>query len=331
MRSTLLIPFVLQFCRTEQGKSDLVYLLSRLPREEGVLFLEECRKFAPDEDDFAFTIALASSYLRGLTPTGEPESSISRGVHAPDGSARTWIGDLGMERRIHDALLHANEEFTRLYEANPSTHEERLTGFFLARLQQNMTALEEDLHCWAKQRFGGYSSLSCQLEDVAASGPEKVWGADIGFHLVLRIRDTLQAERGILVQAKKAALKEEASPDGYRELAWPIDRAQRDILIGKSAYSLYFLYGLHSTGVGVQTIPASAVRDIMEGTQMKSRLSARVALSSSRSFPDLFLYDFIGNWWGDEETSVLEVVRGLDDAFGVRRLFRVVVSLGSVG
>lgn len=256
---------------------------------------------------------------------------MSREPDAFDSGARTWIGDLEMEGRIHHALSVANVEFARIYETNPGTHEERLTGFFLARLQQHMAALEKDLQRWAEKRFRGYTSLTCQLEDVAASGPEKAWGADIGIHLVLRIRDTLVAERGILVQAKKAVLKGRGRAAGVTEMAWAIDRAQRDILIGKSAFSLYFLYGLHSTGIDVQTIPATAVRDVMEGTQVRSRVSARVALSVSRSFPDLFLYDFIANWWGDEEASVLEVVQGRDDTFGVRRLFRVVVSLGSAG
>ena len=56
-----------------------------------------------------------------------------------------------------------------------------------------------------------------------------------------------------------------------------------------------------------------------------------MVLSSSRSFSDFFLYDFIGNWWGDVEASVLRVVQGLDDTYGVRWLFRIDVNLGSQG
>lgn len=61
MRRSLLIPFVARFCRTERGKSDLVYLLSRLPQKEGELFLEECGRCDPDDEDIVVTLALASS------------------------------------------------------------------------------------------------------------------------------------------------------------------------------------------------------------------------------------------------------------------------------
>jgi len=52
--------------------------------------------------------------------------------------------------------------------------------------------------------------------------------------------------------------------------------------------------------------------------------------SFSRSFSDFFLYDFIGNWWGDTDECVLNIVKGCNDTFPVNDIFKIEVYIGDV-
>jgi hypothetical protein len=174
--------------------------------------------------------------------------------------------------------------------------------------------------------LGRYSHVHCSHEDVAANGPEKVWGADIGFYLSVRANGVLTAERAFLAQAKKASVSAQG-----RELSWTIDRVQRDILIGQSLWSVYFLYGCHKTGNRIRVVPASAVRDMMAGASAKTRISASNVVMIARLFGDFFTYDFLADWWGDCDGRALDIVRGRSEDFAVRALFSIDVNLGAAG
>ncbi len=201
-----------------------------------------------------------------------------------------------------------------------------MTGMFLVKLQTELQHWATGVEAWAARKFGRYSRVHCSHEDFAANGPEKVWGADIGFYLSARANGVVTAERAFLAQAKKARVSAHGN-----ELSWTIDRVQRDLLIGQSSWSVYFLYGCYKTGNGVRVVPASTVRDVMAGASTKSQISAANAVSITRPFAEFFTYDFLADWWGDCDGRALDIVRGRVEDFPVRALFSINVDLGVAG
>jgi hypothetical protein len=245
---------------------------------------------------------------------------------ADNSRSRTWFGDKRVEDECHKACAAAAAHLGRILESSPKTHEERLTGFFLSKLQTELQQWGQSSQGWATKTFGRNSRISCTFEDVAATGPERMWGADVGFYLSVRADGVLRAERAFLAQVKKSRV----SASG-RELAWSIDTIQRDVLISQSAWSVFFLYGCHRTGTSVQVAPAYALRDVMVASNSKSRVGAGRAVGIARPFSAFFVYDFLAAWWGDVDGRALDICRGRTDDFGVRALFSIAIDLGTVG
>lgn len=227
-----------------------------------------------------------------------------------------WINDQKIKQILHHVLDDVENRSLSRYKRNPHTHEERLTGNFLSHLEHGFESFEPELKTWAEDRFKGSCNITIDYEDVAAKKLEKIWGADIGFHLLIEINDFIYSERGLLVQVKKPKLNEKEE-----ETSIPIDRDQLDILTLRSPFALYLFYGKD----GLRVLPASSVKDILNSTRRKSIRSDNLSLS--RRFPDFFLHDFIANWWGDTNENVLNIIRGSGSVVGVKKLFKIKLSI----
>jgi hypothetical protein len=321
---SVLVEFVGEFSGSDEGQTDLVYVLCCLPKLRAISFLRDAiRRNDLTEIEHA-TLALGLSHVSG-TRLHLGEEKQANAVHRAI-KGRTWLNDENVEKQFHDACARATEYLGRIFESSPASHEERLTGMFLAKLQAELQQWGRGVEAWAATTFGRNSCVQCIYEDVAANGPEKVWGADVGFYLRIRANGLLSAERAFLMQAKKARLSA-----NRREVSWSIDRLQRDVLIGQSSWSLFFLYGCHQTGTDVRVAPSLMVRDLMNGAKARSQVSAGNTLPSTCSFAEFFTYDFLASWWGDRDGRALDVVRGRVEDFPLRALFSIDINLGMVG
>ncbi|OEC86741.1 MULTISPECIES: hypothetical protein [Methanobacterium] len=231
-----------------------------------------------------------------------------------------WINDSKIERNILNALVNVEDDTSRFLE-DYGSHEVPLTGSFIIILKYQLEPLKREIEEWAAKEFKGNAIVNLDYEDIASKGLEKDYGADFGFHLIINIDDHLYSERGLLVQAKNPRFKSDDS-----EQLWEINRPQLSVLMCRSPFSVYFLYGLNKTDVKIRVIPASYVKNILNKTGKKS-ISPKNIKSFSRKFSNFFLYDFIGNWWGDTDESVLNIVRGTDDLVKVRHIFRIEISV----
>jgi hypothetical protein len=214
---SLLTDFADVFAADDEGQTDLVYVACCLPRRRILIFLrsELKRTDLSPAQHAAFALALSYASQKAL-----PETAHEPLVAPADGrAARTWWGDAAIEKTCHDACGRSASYLGRVFESSPKSHEERLTGMFLVKLQTEMQHWAKAVEIWAAKRFGRHSSVHCSYEDVAAYGPEKVWGADIGFYLRVRANGVLTAERAFLAQAKKASVSAQG-----KELAWTIPR-----------------------------------------------------------------------------------------------------------
>lgn len=323
--ATVLLDFIEMFAGEREGQTDLVYTICSLPRLSALPFLQA----ALVRNDLSATqhavLALALSYVFSDDNPERPKG-VPVAVPPDDNKSRTWLGDQHVEIKCHEACAAAATHLDRIFESSPKTHEERLTGFFLSKLQVELQHWSESVQDWAAKTFGRNSRIRCTYEDVAASGPEKAWGADVGFYLSVRADGVLRAERAFLAQVKKARV----SASGH-ELAWRIDTIQRDVLIGQSAWSVFLLYGCYRTGTSVRVAPAYALRDVMAASDTTSRIRASKAVGIARPFSEFFVYDFLAAWWGDVDGRALDICRGRTDDFGVRALFSVEIDLGTVG
>jgi hypothetical protein len=251
---------------------------------------------------------------------GEDERREGNELRTAD-NGRTWIRDKSIEELLLSACGVAEARLAGAYEASPSSHEERLTGTFLTALENEFNMISPQMEQWAIATFGGPATFRCGHVDVASRGPEKLWGADVGFYVHVNIKDQIRFERSVLVQVKKADSK------GTR--SWFIERRQLDVLLGRSPQSVYILYGTRDTST-VLVIPALTIVDIMKGMGKKARLPQR-ARGAGRPFRDFFTFDLIGDWWGDREGPALEVVKNGVEDFGVRWIFTLTLRVGFAG
>lgn len=235
----------------------------------------------------------------------------------------TWICDNQTEEIIKNALCEIEENLAMIFQSSPNTHEERITGFFIKELQNYFSTFEEQLTTLFKKRFDKDVFVTCTYEDIAANGPEKIWGADIGFYLKIDIPDYLIAERGILVQVKKAILNSKNDA----ESRWDIDFKQLLVLINNSHFSVYFFIGLSDSELFIRVLPASYVWDISNSYNPPKRsIPARNIDCMSPKFSDFFLKDFLGNWWGDQTRGVIDVIKGNNDIYGVKKIIKIEIS-----
>lgn len=232
---------------------------------------------------------------------------------------KTWICDSFTEKEIEKVLVKVEEKVAKEFESSPHTKEEFITGIFINELKNQFSTLEVQLTSALNKKFGRNLFVKFSHEDVAATGPEKIWGADVGFYLKIDIPNYLNAERGVLVQIKKASL----NIHGDSESRWDIDLLQLLVLMQRSVFSVYFLFGLYKTRRFIRVLPASYVYDICNSFYpIKRSIPATNLNGMSRKFSDFFLKDFLGNWWGDSDCRVIEVING-NDLYGVRNIIKI--------
>lgn len=236
---------------------------------------------------------------------------------------KTWINNQNVEDKIYDILNKTELEIGKEFETTPSTHEEQITGSFTKELIKNFETIETILDTWARKKFRKKTEVHCKHEKVAAIGPEKKWGADIGFYLNIKIDGKIHSERGFLVQAKKAELNKKRA-----QTSWKIDQLQLFTILKRSPFSTYFFYGLHSTKTNIKVMPAELVFDVVKVKNRKS-IPYSCVNSFSRNFSDFFLYDFIGNWWGDKDPCLLNIVKGSNDRFPVKDIFKIEIHVSN--
>jgi hypothetical protein len=232
-----------------------------------------------------------------------------------DAGFRTWIADESIERLIASACNAAERELSHHYDASPHSHEERLTGVFLSSLERELQSISPFIQRWAEATFGQQVILTCGYEDVAARGPEKVWGADVGFYVEGNIPGTISFQRAVLAQVKKALPETKQT--------WAIEPLQRDLLLKRSPFSIYLLYG--SSDVGVAVLPAATVHNIMVGAKILTRIH-REDCAGDRPFHEFFVNELIGDWWGDRDGPVFDLRNDALTDFAVRWLFTVTIA-----
>jgi hypothetical protein len=237
----------------------------------------------------------------------------------------TWIGNKAIESILWESFNQFDEEFSRLFETQAHSPEERLTGYFVEKLCQYSKIAQgtiRKLIATLKQPW----YFSVRYRDM--TGTEKAYGADMAFILRSNIKDRMKRRKFILVQCKKMKTRS-YPPPGMRFIpSWPIDSDQAENLCQTTPFGYYFLYGPHSTATWTRVIPSRSVVGLMEATRRKATIPLYQTILSSRSFADFFLYDFIGCWIGDEREYKFRLVEGDYPEIPVRYLVYVDISHG---
>jgi len=137
----------------------------------------------------------------------------------------------------------------------------------------------------------------------------------VGFYVQGNITGRISFQRAVLAQVKKALPETKQS--------WAIEPLQRDVLLKRSPFSKYLLYG--DRNVGVTVLPAATVRNVMLGAKILTRLHGDDC-AGGRPFHEFFVNDLIGDWWGDQEGPVFDLRNNALTDFAVRWLFTVSIS-----
>jgi hypothetical protein len=237
----------------------------------------------------------------------------------------TWIGDRVIESVLWQSFKQFDEEFSKLFETQAYSQEERLTGFFVEKLSQHGKMAQYSIMQINKSfKLPWYFSIC--YEDMTRT--EKTYGADIAFIININIKDRMHSRKIILVQCKKMNTRSYPSPGITFLNSWPIDYNQARNLCQTTPYGFHFLYGPYSSAVCTRVAPSRSVMGLMRATRRKGTIPLYQTLLISRPFADFFLYDFIGCWAGDERDIAFKIVEGDLPEVMVRYLVHIDISHG---
>jgi hypothetical protein len=237
----------------------------------------------------------------------------------------TWIDNDVVENILLQTFSNFDIEFSKLFETQATSQEEVLTGFFVEKLSNHSVRAQGNIHSLLQTLGENWHFL---LTYVDVSPAEKQYGADIAFVLRTNIPDKMRRKKVIFVQCKKMNPRPDAHSGFDFYPSWPIDRSQADDLCHHTQFGYYFLYGPHSQRIMTRVIPARSVIGIMDATTRKTTIPSYEAITTSRSFADFFLHDFIGCWTGDERNEAFEMAEGKNERFSVRYLVSLDISRG---
>lgn len=237
----------------------------------------------------------------------------------------TWIANDVIENILQQTFIRTDIEFSKLFETQVHTPEERLTGFFVEKLFKNSEKAQASIQSLLTVLDEPWY-FTLQYRDM--TGTEKHYGADIAFLLRSSIPEKMRRQKVVFVQCKKMRARQKGLPSLVFYPSWPIDRQQAENLCDCTQFGYYFLYGPHSQGIMTRVIPARSVLGIMDATGRKTTIPSYQAIMSSRSFADFLFHDFVGCWAGDETDESLRIAYGQNEEFGVRYLVSIDLSRG---
>lgn len=221
----------------------------------------------------------------------------------------TWLRDETVEKVLHDAFNKTDDEFSEFFVDQMGKAEEGLTEKLVSKMEEKFKPVQASVDTWSQNLANGKIEVNFSYRDTQPQ--EKDWHCDIAFLLKCSIAEEFEKQHAALIQCKKMNY----DSNGRFQKTWTIDIEQCQELIEKSKFSYYFLFGPHELpSIRTLVVPATTISAIISATANSSQKTKNISYeqlrSNSRSLADFLLYDFIGCWVGDEDTTLIGLAAG---------------------
>lgn len=241
---------------------------------------------------------------------------------AYDEGARIWPKNYAVVAKFYEPVIKAVNEFKGICSKEWGRDENGLSERLMHSLLNGIKGLAEDadVKTWIAEKYG---HGSIDVSEPPVREYEKVWGADIGIVVDLKVAGTVSHRWGYLLQAKKA----QGSPKPTR---WDIDRQQAQDIILRSNASYYLLYSPETEAGLPWVIPAKTVLSALDAQEKwngndRRSIPYRVGQALGKPFADFFVEDVIGAWSGEPDSKLVELI---NDGLVARAVIKVSVRLG---
>ena len=245
--------------------------------------------------------------LEGSTGQGEDATAL------PSIGAQTWLGDLSVERVIHQALSRIEEEFCREYSATWGEDEEAHTSRILALTQVAAGEATRQLRQLSATTRARYPSLSVSVrqpskrEEGASTPAGAPLGADVLFLTRIVDQGKTVIQRATLVQVKKRRGTESGRSFSA---TIGIDLQQCEDMLKQSEHAYYLFATPAAPRPTLWVAPARLVRNLTQLHTSKASVVAMQVRDASCSYADFFLRELVGLWAGDEHEDIVAVANG---------------------
>jgi hypothetical protein len=272
-------------------------------------------------------LRLLEQAATGMATVYQPAPFEARAWPAPVGGspkdepARTWLGNRTFERMLEAAVAGAEREFSETYAMHHGSGEERLGERFFTMLGERLRHLDGALRQTA-QALGDVPAASVQVDyrpvDKKEEGDPGIVLRDTGIPadkfcadfclIVAAFLDGMPlTRRGVLVQAKRIYLKDNADPAKGWAYSYTLKPEQARNLIEQTASSFFMFQGPAELQSGCGVVPAKLVEDIgLHQNPSAAAISAQSVLHASESFAEWFTYQVVALRTGDAYQSLLD-------------------------